>query len=581
MSHFDAELSLLKREAQKLRVVDGLLYRVTQRLSGKETHQLLLPSEFRIPVLHSLHDDMGHLGVDRTVDLLRDRFYWPKMAQTVERYVGNCGKCVTWKSPCTRAAPLHQINSSGPMELVCIDFLTLEPDSSGCANILVVTDHFSRYAQAYPTRDQKAVTVAKVLVERFFVHYGLPARIHSDQGRDFESKLIRELLRTLGIRKSRTTPYHPQGDPQPERFNRTLLSMLGTLKDTHKRQWSRHVSQLVHAYNSTKSDATGYSPYYIMFGREARLPLDVCFGTERQQTVSHSRYVEDLKRDLQSAYELAAKSANQVHLRNKRNYEKVLRHQVLGRGDRVLLKNLGLKGKHKLQSRWNSIPYVVVDKLPDLPVYRVKPENGMGKLRTIHRDHILPIGSLVRVFNDPDDRESLKRPVTRAHRKTAENRIAKPQVSHMVDEESSDSECGIQQVYRWRTERDSEGHVSERDTVRELSAESAVDEHEQVVECKECNSDPDVMSEADSLIDGESNAKGDTVHNAGTPIEKTGDAISERDSFASEEVQPQTCSPRRGQRSVKPVIRLTYDEVGKSKDQPLTIVHRGVVIKIG
>ena len=98
--------------------------------------------------------------------------------------------------------------------------------------ILVVTDHFSRYAQAYLTKDQSAVTVAKVLVERVFVHYGLPARIHSDQGRDFESRLIQELLRTLGIRKSRTTPYHPQGDPQPERFNRTLPSMLGTLRDS-------------------------------------------------------------------------------------------------------------------------------------------------------------------------------------------------------------------------------------------------------------------------------------------------------------------------------------------------------------
>ncbi|XP_037833479.1 uncharacterized protein LOC119617377 [Kryptolebias marmoratus] len=577
----DAEVSLLKRERTKLKIEDGLLYRVKIKASGKQHRQLLLPEEFRIQVCRALHDDMGHLGVERTVELMRERFYWPKMSHTVETYISNCGKCVTWKSPCPRAAPLHQITSAGPMELVCIDFLSLEPDSSGVSNILVVTDHFSRYAQAYPTRDQRAVTVAKVLVERFFVHYGLPARIHSDQGRDFESRLIQELLRTLGIRKSRTTPYHPQGDPQPERFNRTLLSMLGTLRDTHKRQWSRHVSQLVHAYNSTKNDATGFSPYYIMFGREAILPIDVCFGTDDQEPVSHSRYVEDLKRDLKSAYELATKSATQVHVRNKKNYERALRNQTLVKGDRVLLKNLGLHGKHKLQSRWNSLPYVIMEKLPDLPVYRVKPESGMGKLRTIHRDNVLPIGSLVRVSEDSDVQQQTTRPVTRSQRKsrTRQPHGTRPQdnAGYSLDGESSDPESEYQLMCRWRSKsEDLEDPVAERDCeceIQNTAAQDSASDHDE-------ESEHDVMSEAiaDSS-DGESDA-GDEVE---TPAELTGSAELERPSpvRVTEEVRPQRHSLRREKRSIKPVVRLTYDEVGKSKDQPLTIVHRGVVIKIG
>lgn len=98
--------------------------------------------------------------------------------------------------------------------------------------MLVVTDHYTRYAQAFATKDQKVSTVAKVLWEQYFVHYGLPRRVHSDQ--DFESCLIPELLSLLGLKKSRTTPYHPQGDPQPERFNRTILDMLGTLETQDK-----------------------------------------------------------------------------------------------------------------------------------------------------------------------------------------------------------------------------------------------------------------------------------------------------------------------------------------------------------
>lgn len=269
------ELLPMKREMGKLVMTHGLLHRVCTSHTGEKTHQLVLPAKFKAVVLKSIHDDLGHLGIERVTDMIRIRFLWPKMSTDVEQYMRNCGECVLRKTPCQRAAPLHQIVSSGPMDLVCIDFLSMEPDARGVSNVLVITDHFTRYAQAFPTQNQKALTVAKVLVEKFFVHYGLPSRIHSDQGRDFESRLIKELLKILGIHKSRTTPYHPQGDHQPECFNRTLLSMLATLNQEKKRQCSQHVVHLVHAYNSTKSDATGYSPYFLMFGREAKLPLDV------------------------------------------------------------------------------------------------------------------------------------------------------------------------------------------------------------------------------------------------------------------------------------------------------------------
>ncbi len=130
------------------------MHRVVKDVAGNETFQLVLPDKFRIQVTKALHDDLGHLGTERTVSLIRDRFYWPRMAQMVENYVKNCGYCVSWKSHRTRAAPLHQITSGGPMELVCIDFLSLETDTAGFSNILVVTDHFSRYAQAYPKRSK-------------------------------------------------------------------------------------------------------------------------------------------------------------------------------------------------------------------------------------------------------------------------------------------------------------------------------------------------------------------------------------------------------------------------------------------
>ncbi len=158
-----------------------------------------------------------------------------------------------------------------------MDFLTLEPDSHNTKEILVITDHLTKYAVALLTKDQKATTVARCLWEQFLVHYGFPERLHSDQGREFESLLIKELCALVGIKKTRTSPYHPQGNPV-ERYNRTLLSMLGTLKRKEKTKWREHVKRLTHAYNCTRNKVTGFSPCELMFGRQPRLPIDIAFG---------------------------------------------------------------------------------------------------------------------------------------------------------------------------------------------------------------------------------------------------------------------------------------------------------------
>ncbi|KAI3353735.1 hypothetical protein L3Q82_004965 [Scortum barcoo] len=531
------DCSRLKKEMGKLMMKDGLLHRLSKRPSGEEVTQLVLPSEFREVVLKATHDDLGHLGIERTTDLVRSRFFWPKLACDVEQYIKNCGECVTRKTPCPRVAPLHHISSNGPMDLVCIDFLSMEPDSAGISNVLVVTDHFTRYAQAFPARNQKALTVAKILVDKYLVHYGLPARIHSDQGRDFESQLIKELLKMMGIRKSRTTPYHPQGDPQPERFNRTLLSMLGTLGWEKKCQWSKHIGYLVHAYNSTKCDATGYSPYFLMFGREARLPIDLCFGTSPDGKADgcHSRYVAKLKDDLQRAYKLASETAYKTHQRNKGSYDKRVGFQTLDIGDRVLLRNLGLKGKHKLESRWSPIPYVVLGKMPNLPVYKVKPETGGGGVKTLHRDHLLPIGQLE--FTDSSSDVEYYGP-------------EKP-YSTYLKEILQKARDNAEQTNLIQGESDSSRQPDVNPVEDSLSEEDSSEEEHQ----REEDGDQDLAHEEES--DPESD---DPCHDEHSETVTKTEVINK--------------SENRPKREVKPVIRLTYDEPGKAKDQPLTIVHR-------
>lgn len=563
------DVALLQRESSRLLIKSGLLYRKTTRPVGGSICQLVLPSEYRLKVLKSIHDDSGHLGADRITDLMKDRFYWPKLASDISQYIKNCGRCVARKTLPHRAAPLKQITSSGPLDLVCIDFLSIEPDSKGMTNVLVVTDHFTRYAQAFVTKDQRATTVAKVLVEKFFVHYGLPSRIHSDQGRDFESRLIKELLGMLGIKKSRTSPYHPQGDPQPERFNRTLLSMLGTLQPSQKQKWSQYVSALVHAYNCTRNDATGYSPYYLMFGREARLPIDLCFGTspDGDNHGEYLQYVAKLKSDLKRAYELAVTVANKSHDKNKRYYDKRVRDQVLETGDRVLIRALGLPGKHKLGDKWHSNPYVIVEKLPDLPVYRVKPEKGRAIVKTLHRDHLLPIGYLVRFPSDLEMNQLPQKPVTRQHQKEKSNENSN-QEGHSEDEDEY-----------WNLPADRrEDLLLALDLLADQLSGDIPTENALTQDNFEEDFNVDTERDVDTIPEGQ-----DTEQTQLLPADTVVDTGLEGGALPSTSQSQSSADlvhDRPARRQVKPVIRLSYDRPGHSTNESIVVVHRGLRITI-
>lgn len=266
-----------------------------------------------------------------------------------------------------------------------MDFLSIEPDSHHTKDVLVITDHFTKYAVAIPTRAQKALTVAKTFWEQFLVHYGFPERLHSDQGRDFESQLIKELCALVATKKIRTSPYHPRGNPV-ERYNRTPLSMLGTLKDHEKSKWRDYVRPHTRAYNCTRNEVTGYSPYELMFGRQPRLPIDIAFGLPINENCAktHLQYVRNLKTYLNESYQIAIDNAKKIEDKNKRRFDMRVRESTLDIGDRVLVRNLRFRGKHKLANRWEPTIYIVQKEAGEMPVYTVCPEGKDSPLRTLH-----------------------------------------------------------------------------------------------------------------------------------------------------------------------------------------------------
>lgn len=384
----------LLREWDKLEMCEsGILYRKTATRK-----QLVLPEKHKNTVLKELHDEMGHQGVDRTTSLIRDRFYWPYMQRDIEHYVLRVCNCLKQKKPCHETrAPLTSIVTTQPFELVSVDFLHLDKCKGGYEYILVIIDHFTRFAQAYATTSKSGKTVADKIFNDYALRFGFPSRIHHDQGGEFENQLFAQLKKYCGVAGSRTTPYHPQGNGQVERFNRTLLQMLKTLTDRQKASWKDSLNKLIYAYNCTRSEVTGFSPFYLLYGRSPRLPIDMLLGLNTEQGVSnHCDYMGKWKQSMKEAYEITKENAHKAAMRSKKNYDSKVRSSVLHPGDRVLIRNLTPRGgPGKLRNHWEDSVHTVVRQVGhDIPVYELRPEQGKGRSRVLHRNLLLPCDHL-------------------------------------------------------------------------------------------------------------------------------------------------------------------------------------------
>ena len=182
-----------------------------------------------------------------------------------------------------------------------------------------------------------------------------------------------------------------------ERYNKTLLNMLGTLSDNQKSDWKSHVSTMTHAYNAAEHESTGYAPFYLMFGRHPRLAIDAFLGLENEPSApkGHQDYSDQLQHRLEYAYNIASEEARKAAKKHKRYYDQKVRHVQLVPGDRVLIRKVGLKGKQKLADIWDREPYIVkCQPVADIPVYEVQLENSRKKSKLLHRNMLLPFNGL-------------------------------------------------------------------------------------------------------------------------------------------------------------------------------------------
>ena len=431
----------LLRKWEKLVIEDTVLwYKVDDPEIG-ENLLFVTPESMRPQILESLHNLSCHQGIERTMSLVKKRCYWPGVESDVEKWVKNCERCMVAKMPLPGVKPLiTNLLAFKPLEIVAMDFTLLDKSSDGKENVLVMTDVFTKYTVAVPTKDQKATTVAKVFVKEWFLKYGVPNRLHSDQGRNFEGAVVKELCRIYQIEKSRT--YHPEGNAQCERFNRTMHDRLKILPPEKKRKWPEYLPELVYIYNCTPHASTGLSPYYLMFGREPRLHRDCMLGRKMDQDLeSVDDWLEMHQSNMKNSFISAKEQLERKGLVRCTNYNKNAANKDICIGTRVLVKNHPL-GRNKIGDYWLSTPYKVINKRNN--VYDIQLADGTGYIKTVTRREILDTRELVddnvdTVIDENADGSISQRGEEGKVEKLGQNEVNETDI---VDDSSSDESSG-------------------------------------------------------------------------------------------------------------------------------------------
>ncbi len=302
----------IQRDA--LRVKDGVLYRKFARKNRTwENWQFVVPRSMRKEIMVLNHDCplSGHLGQKKTQERAFQGFYWFGIREDINLWVLRCRTCGQVKPPAhPPGEAVGRMPVGGPLDRIATDVLgPLLETSSGNRYILVVTDHFTKWVKIFPVPDQTAPTCANLILNEVIARFGCPYDLHSDQGRNYESKIFQDLCRLLEIRKTRTSVCNPRCNGQAERFNRTLVRMIKSYLRGEQTEWDQNLGCLAAAYRATPNESTGLTPNLLMLGREVRLPSEVLFGSGTglpgEEIATYADYVEELRARMQRAHEVA------------------------------------------------------------------------------------------------------------------------------------------------------------------------------------------------------------------------------------------------------------------------------------
>ncbi|UYV83886.1 hypothetical protein LAZ67_X000509, partial [Cordylochernes scorpioides] len=357
------------KKDNKFQVVNGILYRKNYDPTGLPL-LLVIPRHLRMEILGDLHDapTAGHLSFAKTYDRIRRRFFWPGMYRRVRKYVGHCQDYQRRKSvPQLPPGYLRPIPPPDrPFQKVGIDLLGRFPISQGKKKwVVVCTDYLTKYAVTQSLGSGEAQEIAKFLLEEVILKHGAPREIVMDRGRNFQSRLIQELTKNCHIKKKTTTAYHPQTNGLTERLNRTIADMLSMYMDLDQKNWDEMLPFITFAYNTARQESTGFTPFFLVHGREAETTLDTIFPYSSAS--EGEEFIQLVASRAEEARQIARHHIFKAQETNKLNYDARHKGKVYQPGDLVWIftpiRRVGLS--EKLLRRYFG-PYKVIKKISDV-----------------------------------------------------------------------------------------------------------------------------------------------------------------------------------------------------------------------
>ena len=375
------------QEWKKLMLYQEALYHC-HTLAGKlvEALQFVVPKAHWVAAMNGCHHNARHKGQQQMLYLLQDQFLWLNITTQMHLAISKCEQCIQHEGTCAKA-PMQPIIATAPLELLHLDFTSIKTTMElhqppNVVNVLVsviILQHM--YWLTWPlTKLQRPL----------LNFYGRDTSQSSQPwpsswGANFESKVINELCELMGIQKIKTSPYCAQTNGQVEQTHQTLMWMIGKLSKDQRADWPKHLPELVHAYNCTRSAITGYSSHCLMFGNQLHLPTDFYFpmiwGMEKHWHVNY--YAAELCEQLQEAFKEVQEQSTAEAKRQKQYYGRKVNAILLQPSDLVLAQADPYKGKRKVKDWWEEELYEVVCQVAEhVPSYLMKNEQTVCSTKT-------------------------------------------------------------------------------------------------------------------------------------------------------------------------------------------------------